>query len=177
MKTWPDSRPASVLRLILLASILFFVLWVRIAIRSFDPGPAFLEGTLTLVGARVFEAVTKRPQSYESGKLQLDAKYSLSLMNQTKVSLAVQQYYRKSGMLPASVRDLEAQGVPSRILVDPWKRPLLIHTVSPTLFAIQSTGPSGINSIDWNNPQKIKDAPKVQLVDGNLVVLSKIDAR
>lgn len=52
MKMWPESRSAPLIRFVLLSILLVSLLWLRVELKTWNPGATFLRAVLTTVGLK-----------------------------------------------------------------------------------------------------------------------------
>jgi hypothetical protein len=169
----PERRWQPLARFVILLAVLASVIYLALAWRRFQRAlPQQLEAAGGVLSARLFEDVTRLGWSTDPENIQLRALYGRSLLAQMNILSGCARSWEKNGRIPNTQAELLGAQVGPAFLVDPWGRDYKIRLLAGDFLIIQSTGPSGHDSIppdELGEPDKyFGHGPK--LIGDNLVV-------
>ncbi len=175
MKFWPSRTRKELLRTSALLVLLVFTVWFVSGLRAFNPGLIYFRAMTQVMGGHIFEAFVQNAPHSTSTRFN-DPNYGFSVLNQSRIILACEEFVRKRKSVP-SLDELVQAGLNPEFSFDPWNRKYRLRLLPGNVLMVQTTGPSGVDNIssEWAASAQHHLKPAFQLVGDNLVVLKSLD--
>jgi len=169
---WPERTRKGLIRAATLLILLGVTLAVLYKLSTFDPGTVYLQTITRLLGARLLQGSPPKPPGVNTD----DPYYGFVVLDQARIAMACQRFFRLHGYVPASLDELKEAGLSPEFYLDPWKRRYATRVLPGGVLMVQTTGPSGVDAVSpkWLASPERHLGPAIQLVGDNLILLTKL---
>jgi hypothetical protein len=173
IRVLPETGWPSQLRLGVLLALLIGAVWLSLALRKFEREFRSLpEAWAAIQTAAAFENLAHLEHGADSKTIELHSRYFRSMLAQMSILGACADSWTRNGTIPSTRADLIKAHVSPESLWDPWGREYRVRLLHGDFLIVQSTGPSGHDSIPAD---KLSEPDKYfgqgpRLIGDNLVV-------
>lgn len=173
---WPERTRKGLMRAATLLILLGVTLALTYELSRFDPGAVYFQTITRLLGAHLLQGFSQSSPPKPLGVDTNDPYYGFAVLDQARIAMACQRFFRLHGYVPASLDELREAGLSPEFYLDPWKRRYATRVLPGGVLMVQTTGPSGVDAVSpkWLASPERHLGPAIQLVGDNLILLTKL---